>query len=193
MLFRSSDTDDETESSSSSDNESESDFSEVECELSKSGQQDTMVDDFNMDRFRPSGLTIAPGENEKPLSLFQTENEEYKAFPKIYCGQAMNYKEANVEQMSYGEQVKWELLNEDRRCAEHIPNIFYKTKKLQVKQVNSAGNIAVKKIFQDQKYTVSDFMKDDNTSPSIPIKNMDFGHKVFKDIRNSRSPWPPSP
>ncbi|MCP4161026.1 MAG: AAA family ATPase [Deltaproteobacteria bacterium] len=183
--FVDSDTDDETESSSSSDNESESDFSEVECELSKSGQQDTMVDDFNMDRFRPSGLTIAPGENEKSLSLFQTENEEYKAFPKIYCGQAMNYKEANVEQMSYGEQVKWELLNEDRRCAEHIPNIFYKTKKLQVKQVNSAGNIAVKKIFQDQKYTVSDFMKDDNTSPSIPIKNMDFGHKVFKDIRNS--------
>ena len=39
------DSDEESHSNNSIDSESESDFSEVECELSKSGQQDTMVDD----------------------------------------------------------------------------------------------------------------------------------------------------
>ena len=85
-----------------------------------------------MDRFRTSGLTIAPGENEKPLSLFQTKNKEYKPFRSIYCGhpmKPMNYNNSNVEKLTYGEQVKFELLNEDRRCAEHVPIIFYKTKK----------------------------------------------------------------
>ena len=78
-----------------------------------------MVDDVNMDRFRTSGLTIAPGENEKPLSLFQTKNKEYKPFPSIYCGhpmKPMNYNNSNVEKLTYGEQVKFELLNEDRRA-----------------------------------------------------------------------------
>ena len=43
----------------------------------------------------------------------------------------------------------------------------------------------MKKVHQDKKYTVSDFLKDDNSTSSIPIKNMDFGHQVFKNIRNS--------
>ena len=32
-------------------------------------------------------ISVAPGEGQKPLSLFQDKDSEYMSFPTIFCGQ----------------------------------------------------------------------------------------------------------
>ena len=83
----------------------------------------------------------------------------------------------------YTDIAKWELRSQDRRAANSVPNIFFKLKKIQMKQLNDKVSLAVRR-FQssNNKLTAaearnSDFM--DN------IVKKDEGYYIFKQLRNS--------
>jgi hypothetical protein len=82
-------------------------------------------------------LSLAPGEEHTPLCLFQDINSEYLAFPTICCGK--------TRPDHYSAISKWELRNVDRRVATNIPNIFFKLKRLQIKQIKDKVMLAVRK------------------------------------------------
>ena len=164
------------------DNSTDDGFIEVDLQYARDGNQDTMIDDENVDRFRT--MTVAPGEGNRPMGLFQDENDEYKSFPTLYCGESMKYSnDYNKDhKIHYSDQVKWELFNNDARCRNHITNIFYKAKKLQIKQVKQKGSLAAKRVHQRKEYTVSQLLGSDHTAK---LDNLDDGYQIFKTIRNT--------
>lgn len=50
------------------------------------GSLDTLLEDANIEN-RNASFTFAPGEGQRPLSIFQDKDSEYLCFPSIYCGQ----------------------------------------------------------------------------------------------------------
>ena len=80
-------------------------------------------------------LSVAPGERQNPLSIFKDSNAEILAFPTLFCGQKRVENSDRYVPVYYSDICKWELRYVDRRVALHIPNMFYKMKKLQKEHV----------------------------------------------------------
>ena len=93
----------------------------------------TLLDEQSLDR--NTVLSVAPGEGQRPLSIFKDPNAEYLSFPTIYCGQKQPDNSERHVPVYYSDICKWELRCIDQRAAFHIPNIFYKMKKLHTEQV----------------------------------------------------------
>ena len=88
----------------------------------------------------PQELTFAPGEGQIPVSVFKDENAEYLAFPTIFCGQK---RPDNFHKVHYSDICKYELRCVDRRVASNVPNLFFKVKRLQIKQVCDKVTLAL--------------------------------------------------
>ena len=110
-------------------------FSEVDT-YEQVGNVDTLVDDENLENKYDKVITFAPGEGQHPLSLYHDEDAEYLCFPTIFCGQRRPSKKGRTVPVHYSDIVKWELRSVDRRAAQSVPNIFFKHKKLQMKQIS---------------------------------------------------------
>ena len=160
--------------------ETDDDFIEYDPKSTEGGNFDTMFDSGIGEDYRE--FTFAPGEGQHPLSLFQDADCEYLSFPSIYCGEKMNTVTADGKPIHYATQVKWELTHEDRRAANCIPNLFFKAKKLQIKQVLNKGTFAMKRLQGDRQYTATEIMDPENLSE---IQRFDDGSFIFKHIRNS--------
>lgn len=89
--------------------------------------------------------TFAPGEGQRPLSLYQDQAAEYLSFPTIFCGKERLSDEQREVRVSYADIAKWELRSFDRRAAQSVPNLFFKLKKIQMKQVTDKCNLALRK------------------------------------------------
>ena len=165
-----------------SDSENDSDaFSEIDADEHAVGNLDTMLDDKDVDQFRT--LSFAPGEGQRPLNLFQDKDAEYLSFPTIYCGERMNTQLLEGDKIHYADLCKWELRNIDRRVANNIPNLFFKAKKLQIKQVAEKGILAIKRVqTKGNTYTAGQIL---DTARQIAITNLDEGYYIFRTIRNS--------
>ena len=88
-------------------------------------------------------ITFAPGEGLIPISVFQDKDAEYLPFPTIFCGEHRPNNNDRHLPMHYSDICKYELRSVDRRLAKHIPNMFFKLKKLQMKQVLDKVTLAV--------------------------------------------------
>ena len=109
------------------------------------GNIDTLVDDADIDNTYDKVFTFAPGEGQHPLSLYNDKDAEYLCFPSIFCGQTPPSKEERIVPVYYSDIVKWELRSVDRRAAQSVPNLFFKHKKLQMKQISDKVNLAVRR------------------------------------------------
>ncbi|XP_053407909.1 uncharacterized protein LOC128559625 [Mercenaria mercenaria] len=119
--------------------------------------------------------------------MFQDVNAEFLAFPKIYCGQARESNNARMTQLHYSTICKWELRNKDRRVASNVSNIFFKLKKVQIKQVADKVSLAVRKCkLKDGKLTVADVLNSENVAN---IVKHDEGYKVLRTLRGSPPYW----
>jgi hypothetical protein len=164
------------------DSDAESDaFSEVDPDENVGGNQDTMLDEQEIDKVKT--LTFAPGEGQTPLSLFQDKDAEYLSFPSIYCGERMTYQHATNknEKLHYSELCKWELRAEDRRAAQSVPNLFFKAKKLQIQQLAQTGTLSMKRV-QSNRFTAGQML---NEETQKKITRLDEGYYIFRTIRNS--------
>ena len=110
---------------------------------------DTMLDDYEPiipqpdEPLIPQELTFAPGEGQIPVSVFKDKNAEYLAFPTISCGQKRPDNCDRVHKVHYSDICKYELRCVDRRVASNVPNLFFKVKRLQIKQVCDKVTLAL--------------------------------------------------
>ena len=109
------------------------------------GNIDTLVDDADIENKYDKVFTFAPGEGQHPLSLYQDKDAEYLCFPTIFCGQTPPSRDERLVPVHYSDIVKWELRSVDRRAAQSVPNIFFKHKKLQMKQISDKVKLAVRR------------------------------------------------
>ena len=145
----------------------------------------TLLDDQTFDKNKI--VSVAPGEGQKPLSIFRDPNSEYLAFPTIFCGQKRLENSERHTPVFYSDICKWELRCVDRRVALHIPNIFYKMKKLQTEQVCSKVHLAVRRCKTKGKSYTAGYILKDNMGESLV--RLDEGYRIFKTIRNSPQYW----
>ena len=121
-------------------------WSEDESEI-PAGVTDTMLTstDFLEDNERQHILNVAPAEGNRPLSIFRDKHSEELAYPGIFLGQPRPESKQETIKVHYSTICKSELRRSDRRAAMCIENIFYKTKKLQMKILLGKSHIALRK------------------------------------------------
>ncbi|XP_056001840.1 uncharacterized protein LOC130048804 [Ostrea edulis] len=150
------------------------------------GNMDTLMQSIDFREFNQV-LSVAPGENFSPLSIFQDKNAEFLAFPTIYCGEARPDNTLRTVPLHYSTICKWELKNVDRRCAQCVPNLFYKLKRIQIKQIQDKVMLAMRKCkLQGKKYTAAQIL-DSQTADSIVRLNE--GFHVLRKLRGSPPYW----
>ncbi len=128
-------------------------FSEID-DNEKGDVLDTMLDESE-----PSShdiLSFAPGEGQAPIGLFQDPNVEYMSFPTIFSGQTHADNKERVRPVHYSDICKWELRSVDRRVAQNVRNILFKTKVLETKQIADKATLSMrrcKSILGEEKYS----------------------------------------
>lgn len=108
------------------------------------GNTDTLLHPLDV-RSLCKTMSFSPGEGQTPLGLYQDKNAEILSFPTIYCGQMRPENKDRETPVHYSSICKWELRSLDRRAASSIPNIFFKLKKIQVKQIQDKVSLAMRK------------------------------------------------
>ena len=101
--------------------------------------------DFLEDNERQNILNVAPAEGNRPLSVFRDKNCEELSYPGIFLGQARPETKQRMVKVNYSDICKSELRRSDRRAAMCVENIFYETKKLQMKILSGKSHIALRK------------------------------------------------
>ena len=145
----------------------------------------TLLDEQSVDK--NAVVSVAPGEGQKPVSIFKDPDAEYLAFPTIFCGEKRIENSERLVPVYYSDICKWELRCVDRRAGLHIPNIFYKMKKLQTEQICNKVRLAVRRCKTKGKCYSAGFILKDNMGESL-VK-LDEGYKIFRTIRNSPQYW----
>ena len=122
--------------------EEEENLSEDEAEM-PAGITDIILppSDFVEDSERQHILSVAPAEGNRPLSIFRDKYSQELAYPGIFLGQPRSLS----KQVHYSDICKSELQRSDQRAAMCVENIFFKTKKLQMKILLGKSNIALRK------------------------------------------------
>jgi hypothetical protein len=87
----------------------EDQWSEDEAEIS-AGVTDTMLTapDFLTDDERQYILNVAPGEGNRPMSIFRDKYSEELAYPRIFVGQKRSDNTSRVTDVHYSEICKCE-------------------------------------------------------------------------------------
>ena len=108
-----------------------------------------------------SVFSFAPGEGNKPLSIFEDKNCEELAYPGIFCGEARAENSAQHVPVYYSDICKSELRRSDRRVSMCIENLFFKVRKLQMKILLGKSQVTRHKHkTKGRKITAGDLKKD---------------------------------
>ncbi|XP_078380326.1 uncharacterized protein LOC144663301 [Oculina patagonica] len=163
------------------DSDSDDDWSE-ERER-PSGVMDTLLQEPDMNENGDNIMSFAPAEGNRPLGLFIDRDSEFLSFPTIYCGTRRADNNDRLVPVHYSTICKWELRSQDRRVAQSVPNIFYKLKKLQVKQIQGSASLSLRKCKKKgKKYTAGDLKSAESLEKLI---HLDEGFRVFRNLRAS--------
>ena len=150
-----------------------------------SGVLDTMLTspDFLEDEERELQYILAPGQGRTPVSVFKDKYSEELAYPNIYCGQNRPDNKLRKVPVYYSEICKSELRHEDRRVAQDPDNLFFKTKKLQMKMMLDKVQIAMRKCKCKDLSLTAGSLKDPVMLNDIVFK--DIGYKFLNTVRGS--------
>ena len=155
------------------------------CEVEErpAGVTDTLLEQTNVAENADKIISFAPGEGNKPLGIFLDKDSEYLSFPSIFCGKRRPENNERQVPISYSTVAKWELRSRDRRAAMSVPNIFYKLKKLQIKQIQDSACISLRKCkMKGKHYTAGDLKSENYLNKLI---HLDEGFRVLKNVRGS--------
>lgn len=135
------------------------------------------------DEHSQSVFSFAPGEGNKPLSIFKDKNCEELAYPGIFCGEARAENSARDVPVYYNDICKSELRRSDRRPSMCIENLFFKVKKLQMKILLGKSQVALRKHkTKGQKITAGDLKKDGALEK---LCYSDDGYRFLRALRGS--------
>ncbi|KAK3913039.1 Late embryogenesis abundant protein 1 [Frankliniella fusca] len=129
-----------------------------------------------------SGVKIAPGEGNMPLSLTLDEDMDVLAFPTVYGGKQRIFK----VKYTPVEMAKAEARHHDRRVATNIPKVMMNFCKSRIHKLKSRVNINLRKKVKTNAVTVSQILNDDNLS--VIIQHND-GYKIVATDRSSPAFW----
>ena len=163
------------------DSQDEVDNNDDWCEVEErpSGVTDTLLQESNIVE-NADRISFAPDEGNRPLGIFLDKDSEYLSFPSIFCGKRRPESNERKVPVSYSTIAKWELRSQDRRATMSVPNIFYKLKKLQIKQIQDSACISLRKCKTKGKcFTVGDLKSEDK------LVHLDEGFRVLKSVRGS--------
>ncbi|KAL9956871.1 hypothetical protein ACROYT_G038421 [Oculina patagonica] len=155
------------------------------CEVVErpSGVTDTLLQEPEITENGDNIISFAPGEGNKPLGIFMDKDSEFLSFPTLFCGKRRVDHTKRKVPVSYSTVAKWELRCQDRRAAQSVPNLFYKLKKLQIKQIQDTACISLRKCkTKGKKYTAGDLKSEDHVNKLI---HLDEGFRVLKNLRGS--------
>ena len=155
------------------------------CETTErsSGVMDTLLQEPDITQHGDRILSFAPGEGNRPLGIFMDKDSEFLSFPTIYCGKRQADNSDRLVPVHYSTMCKWELRSKDRRVAMSVPNIFYKLKKLQIRQIQGSASLSLRKCKTKGKtYTAGDLKSENSVNKLI---NLDEGFRVFRNLRGS--------
>lgn len=125
---------------------------------------------------------FAPGEGHIPVSVFMKDDAKEQSFPGIFNGIRRPPNKDRQVRITYGEIVKAELRNVERRAAQSIEKIFFKTKKLQMKILIDQTQLAVRKVkTKDSRITVKDVRGD----AALDMVHQDKAFKFLANLRGS--------
>ena len=159
-------------------------FSEDEAEI-PAGVTDSMLTppDFVDDSERQHIPNVAPGEGNRPLSVFKDKYSEELAYPGIFLGQQRPENKDRLSNVYYSDICKSELRRSDRRAAMCVENIFFKTKKLQMKLLLGKSQIALRKCKGSNTSLTAGQLKQQGSLERLI--HHDEGHKFFRALRGS--------
>ena len=160
------------------DSDQESDY-----EYEATGTNDTMLTE--QDYLEPPEFqaiyNFAPAEDSTPKSIFLDKHCEELAYPDLFLGHARPLN--NYVTVQYSDIVKSELLQVDRRAALNVENLFFKTKKLQMKLLTSRTNLALRQHkTADMSITAGSLKNPDNIRKII---QHDQGYQFLATLRGS--------
>ena len=149
------------------------DWSEEDAEI-PAGVTDTMLTatDFLDDNERQQIYNIAPGEGSIPLSIFRDRYSEELAYPGIL---KRPENEQRLVDVHYSHICKSELRRSDQRAAMSVENIFFKTKKLQMKILLEKSQIALRKCKGNNRFLTAGHLKQPGTLERLV--HLDEGYK----------------
>ena len=165
--------------------ENEQDDVDNWCEVDErpSGVTDTLLQEPDVTENAQKILSFAPGEGNRPLGIFMNKDSEYLSFPTIFCAKRRPDNSERKVPVSYSTVAKWELRCQDRRAAQTVPNIFYKLKKLQIKQIQDSAFISLRKCkTKGKRYTACDLKSEDYLNKLIYLEE---GFRVLRNLRGS--------
>ena len=159
-------------------------WSEDEAEI-PAGTTDSMLTtlDFVSDNEKQEIYNFAPGEGNKPLSVFRDQFSEEMAYPGIFLGQKRPDDKERLRNVHYSEICKSELRRSDRRAAMCVENIFFKAKKLQMKFLIGQSQIALRKNKMGNRILTAGLLK--TTEGLQSLINHDDGFRFLKTLRGS--------
>ena len=155
-------------------------------DLTPSGHRDTLIAPTYFENEANKVMIFSPGEGSQPLNFFIDADSEYLSFPTIYGGKRRLENEKRYISVPYSTICKWELRNVDRRCAQNVPNIFYKFRKLQIKHVSDKASFSIRKVYTKKNLSVADVK---SSEAQIKLSRVNEGYKVFRTIKTSPSYW----
>ena len=175
---------DDTEDTEQPDKDEDDSWNEVNDAELTSGVADTMLSsqDFIETNERDFVYNFAPGERNIPVSVFLENDSEEMAFPGIFCGVRRPNNTSRKVKVTYSDIVKSELRNSDRRAANNVENIFFKTKKIQMKTLVDQSQIAIRKVKIGQQRLTA---KDVKGSAVTDLIHEDKAYKFLSNIRGS--------
>lgn len=141
---------------------------------------DVLLLDLNEEIAKNTKLSIAPGENKKPVPWLICPDIHELSFPKIYCGERFN-----LNKVSYTNRVKSELRRADRRSCTP-DHVLYMGKEKQERQCFATLNVCLRKCIGDPNMTAGNVSKDGAIDNLV---SHDAGFRVLKNIRSSTPYW----
>ena len=155
------------------------------CEVDerRSGVTDTLLQEPDVSENADKILSFAAGERNRPLGIFMDIDSEYLSFPAMCCGECRPDNSERKVPVTYSTVAKWELRYQDKRVARVVPNIFYKLKKLQIKQIQDSAFISLRKCkTKGKRYTIGDLTSEYFLNKLI---HLDKGFRVLRNLRGS--------
>ena len=175
----------EVKATNASNDSIDNDTDDEWCETTErsSGVMDTLLQEPDITQDGDRIISFAPGEGNRPLGIFTDKDSEFLSFPTIYCGKRQADNSERLVPVHYSTMCKWELRSKDRRVAQSVPNIFYKLKKLQIRQIQGSASLSLRKCKTKGKtYTAGDLKSESCVDKLI---NLDEGFRVLRNLRGS--------
>ena len=175
----------EVEPTNASNDSIDNDTDDEWCETTErsSGVMDTLLQEPDITQDGDRIISFAPGEGNRPLGIFMDKDSEFLSFPTIYCGKRQPDNSERLVPVHYSTTCKWELRSKDGRVAQSVPNIFYKLKKLQIRQIQGSASLSLRKCKTKGKtYTAGDLKSESCVDKLI---NLDEGFRVLRNLRGS--------